>query len=45
MTENENSRIVYECAIEVHKTLGGSGLLERIYEEALAWELVQEMIK
>ena len=39
MTENEVSRVVYECAIEVHRTLGGPGLLEGVYEEALAWEL------
>ena len=45
MTENEISRIIYECAIEVHKTLGGPGLLEGIYEEALAWELVQKGLK
>ncbi len=41
MTENEISRHVYECAIEVHRTLGGPGLLESVYEEALAWELSQ----
>ncbi len=41
MTENEISRQVYECAIEVHRTLGGPGLLESVYEEALNWELVQ----
>ena len=39
MTENEVSRHIYECAIEVHRTLGGPGLLEGVYEEALAWEL------
>jgi len=39
LTENEISRIIYEAAIEVHKTLGGPGLLENIYEEALAYEL------
>lgn len=27
------------AAIEVHKTLGGPGLLESVYEEALVWEL------
>ncbi len=41
MTENEISRVIYEAAIEVHRTLGGPGLLEKIYEEALAWELQQ----
>lgn len=39
MTENEISRVIYECAIESHRTLGGPGLLESVYEEALAWEL------
>lgn len=41
MTENEISRVIYEKAIEVHRTLGGPGLLESVYEEALAWELDQ----
>ena len=41
MTENEISREIYECAIESHRTLGGSGLLESVYEEALAWELTE----
>jgi GxxExxY protein len=41
MTENEISRIVITCAIEVHRTLGGPGMLESVYEEALAWELSQ----
>lgn len=45
MTENEVSRQIYECAIEVHKTLGGPGLLEGVYEEALAWELAQRRLK
>jgi len=39
MTENELSKYVVECAIEVHRTLGGPGLLESVYEEALCWEL------
>ncbi len=39
MNENEISRIVVQAAIEVHRTLGGPGLLESVYEEALAWEL------
>ncbi|MHC5184563.1 MAG: GxxExxY protein, partial [Planctomycetota bacterium] len=41
MTENEISREIYESAIESHRTLGGSGLLESVYEEALAWELTE----
>ncbi|MHC4855550.1 MAG: GxxExxY protein [Planctomycetota bacterium] len=41
MTENEVSRHIYECAIESHRTLGGPGLLESVYEEALAWELAE----
>ena len=39
MTENEISRIVVDAAIEVHRTLGGPGLLESVYEEALVYEL------
>ena len=45
MTENEISRIIIECAIEVHRTLGGPGLLETVYEEALTWELKQRDLK
>lgn len=41
MDENEISHQIYCAAIEVHKSLGGAGLLESIYEEALAWELTQ----
>lgn len=39
MNENEISKIIVECAIEVHRTLGGPGLLEALYEEAMAYEL------
>jgi GxxExxY protein len=39
MDENEISRIVVDATIEVHRTLGGPGLLESVYEEALAFEL------
>ena len=41
MRENEISKHIVECAIEVHRTLGGPGLLESVYEEALGWELEQ----
>jgi len=40
MDENQISRVVVQSAIEVHRTLGGPGLLESVYEEALAWELI-----
>ena len=41
MNENEISKCIVNAAIEVHRTLGGPGLLESVYEEALAWELSQ----
>ena len=41
MNENEISHKVVTAAIEVHRTLGGPGLLESVYEEALSWELSQ----
>ena len=39
MTANEIASIVVDAAIEVHRTLGGPGLLESVYEEALVYEL------
>jgi GxxExxY protein len=39
MDENEVSRHIIAAAIEAHRTLGGPGLLESVYEEALVWEL------
>jgi GxxExxY protein len=39
MHENEISQIILDAAIEIHRTLGGPGLLESVYEETLAWEL------
>jgi GxxExxY protein len=39
LAENEIATIVVGSAVEVHRTLGGPGLLERIYEEALVYEL------
>ena len=37
--ENVISGEIVRCAVEVHRTLGGPGLLESVYEEALVWEL------
>lgn len=37
--ENELSHKIIGAAIEVHRTLGGPGLLESIYEAALCHEL------
>ena len=41
MNENEISELIVTAAIEVHRTLGGPGLLESVYEEALTYELTQ----
>lgn len=38
MTENEISKIVFDCSLKVHKALG-PGLLENVYEECLFYEL------
>jgi GxxExxY protein len=37
--ENLLSEQVLDAAIEVHRTLGGPGLLESLYEDALFYEL------
>ena len=37
--ENRIARQIVDAAVEVHKHLGGPGLLENVYEEALAYEL------
>ncbi len=39
LTENEISKVIVEAAIEVHRELGGPGLLESVYEEAMDQEL------
>ena len=41
MNENEISKILVDSAIEVHRELGGPGLLESVYEEALVEELTR----
>ena len=40
MNENEISKIIIGCAIEVHKQLG-PGLLESAYQECLYYELIK----
>jgi len=45
MDENGISRVIVESAIEVHRELGGPGLLEGVYEEALADELQKKGLK
>ena len=39
MNENEISKVIVDAAIEVHRELGGPGLIEDVYEEALEAEL------
>jgi GxxExxY protein len=39
MTENPISKVIVDAAIEVHRVLGGPGLIEDVYEEALGEEL------
>ena len=38
MNENEISKIILDCSFKVHSKLG-SGLLEKVYRESLAYEL------
>ena len=45
MTENEISKVIVDAAIEVHRVLGGPGLIESVYEEALADELAARGLK
>lgn len=44
MTENEISKIIFDCALKVHKSLG-PGLLESAYEECLFYELKKTGLK
>lgn len=45
MSENEISKVIVDAAIEVHRVLGGPGLLEGVYEEALCWELTDRNMR
>jgi len=40
MQVNELTGVIVEAAVEVHRVLRGPGLLESVYEEALARELL-----
>ena len=44
MTENEISKIIFDCALKVHRVLG-PGLLESAYEECLYYELNKTNLK
>lgn len=44
MTENEISKIIFDCALKIHKALG-PGLLESAYEECLFYELGKTGLK
>ncbi len=39
MLINDITGQIVQAAVQVHRTLGGPGLLESVYEEALVWEL------
>ena len=45
MEENDVSKIVLDAAIQVHRTLGGPGLLESVYRDSLAYELAERGLK
>ena len=45
MRENDISGIIVDAAIEVHRILGGPGLLESVYHEALTVELKKRNLK
>jgi len=40
MNENDLSKVIVDSAVDVHRTLGGPGLLDSVYEEALCFELI-----
>ena len=39
MTENEITKAIVDATIEIHRELGGPGLIESVYEEAMVEEL------
>lgn len=43
--EDALSKVVVESALEVHRVLGGPGLLESVYEEALVYEIGRREVK
>ena len=45
MNENEISKVIVESAIEVHRELGGPGLLKAVYEEAMLEELTRRGVQ
>ena len=45
MNENDVSKIVLDAAIMVHRILGGPGLLESVYQNALVYELKERGLK
>ncbi len=45
MNENQISKVIVDSAIEVHRELGGPGLLEGVYEEAMVEELTRRGLK
>jgi GxxExxY protein len=45
LNENEISKIIVDSAIEVHRELGGPGLIEGVYEEAMVEELTRRGVQ
>ncbi len=44
MTENEISKIVFDCGLKIHRKLG-IGLYETVYEQCLSYELEEAGLK
>ena len=44
MTENEISKIIFDCGLKVHRKLG-VGLYENVYEQCLEYELKKAGLK